>query len=164
MKKHLLLLPLLLFGSSRMYGQSIKFDQLVYLATLNNDAVASTLKQGNAFKQDYSQEINGQQIEYFKNIGQKPNSERIATGSFTKLYDGTVLRTVEYSSTDVQNIVDMIAQARKYDGLTQQFYGNDDKNNIYLYDNSFYMVSIYQSLDRKSGRVVIKQKESLGFE
>lgn len=163
MKKYLFLFPLLLLGSARMYGQSIKFDQLVYLATLNNDAVYATLKQGNAFKQDYLEDIDGQQIEFFKNIGAKPGSEKIASGSFVKLYDGTVLRTLVYTSTDVQNIINMIGQAKRY-GLDQQFRGADETDNIYLYSNNFYMVTIRLRRDQTEGVVEIKQKESLGLE
>src|SRR5580704_7928367 len=122
MRKYLFLFPLLLLGSARMYGQSIKFSELVYLATLNNEGVYTTLKQGNAFKQDYSEDVDGQQMEYFNSIGAKPASEKIATGSFVKLYNGTILRTLVYTSTDIQNIINMIGQAKRY-GLALQFRG-----------------------------------------
>ncbi|BAU52605.1 hypothetical protein [Mucilaginibacter gotjawali] len=163
MKKYLFLLPLLLLGSAKMYGQSIKFDQLVNLATLNNDAVYATLKQGNAFKQDYLEEVDGQQMEYFNSIGAKPGSEKIAAGSFVKLYNGTVLRTLEYTSTDVQNIINMAGQAKRY-GLDLLFRGVDETDNIYLYSNSLYMVNIRIRRDQTMGVVEIKQKEYLGLE
>ncbi|MDR3693050.1 hypothetical protein [Mucilaginibacter sp.] len=163
MKKYLFLFPLLLLGSARMYGQSIKFDQLIYLTTLNNDAVYATLKQGNAFKQDYLEDVDGQQMEYFNSVGAKPGSEKIATGSFVKLYNGTVLRTLVYTSTDVQNIINMIGQAKRY-GLEPVFRGVDETDNIYLYSNSFYMVNIRVRRDQTMGIVEIKQKEYIGLE
>jgi len=163
MKKYLFFFSLLLLGSARIYGQSIKFDQLVYLATLNNESVYSTLKQGNAFKQDYSENVDGQEMEYFNSKGPKPGAEKIAVGSFVKLYNGTVLRTLDYTSTDVQNIINMIGQAKRY-GLDLLFRGVDETDNIYLYASNFYMVSIRLRRDNTSGIVEIKQKESLGLE
>jgi len=163
MKRYLFILPLMLFCSLKMYGQSVKFTDLVFLTSLTNDGVYSNLVQGNAFRQDYSEDVNGQQIEYFKSIGAKPNSERIAVGKYTKLYNGTILRTLYYTSTDVQNIINMIGQAKRY-GLDLQFRGVDAANNIYLYDNSFYLVSIYLRRDQTSGMVEIKQKEYLGLD
>ncbi|WP_428329993.1 hypothetical protein [Mucilaginibacter sp.] len=163
MNKYLLFLPLLLLCSLTMYGQSVKFNDLVYFTSLSNREVYDNLKQGNMFRQDYMETVNGQELEYFKNIGAKPNTEKITVGAYTKLYDGTVLRTVNYNSTDVQNIINMISQAKRY-GLDLKFRGADDANNIYLFDNNFYHVSIYLRRDQTAGLVEIKQKEYLGLE
>jgi hypothetical protein len=163
MKKYLLFLPVMLLCSLKMYGQSIKFTDLVFLTTLTNDAVYSNLLQSNAFRQDYSENVNGLQMEYFKSIGAKPNSERIIVGRYSRLYNGTVLRTLDYTSTDPQNILNMLSQAKRY-GLELKFRGVDNSNNIYIYDNSFYQVSIYLRRDQTSGLVEIKQKEYLGFD
>ncbi len=163
MKKYLFFLPVMLLGSLSMYGQNTKFSDLVYFTSLNNRAVYDNLTQGNAFRQDYTMDVNGQEIEYFKNIGPKANTEKIVVGNYTKLYNGTVLRTVNYTSTDAQNIINMIGQAKRY-GLELKFRGADDSNNIYLYDNNFYHVSIYLRRDQTSGLVEIKQKEYLGLE
>jgi hypothetical protein len=163
MKKLLFLLPLLLLGSSRMYGQSIKFNNLIYLTGLNNDAVYNRLKEGDAFKQDYSENVNGQEMEYFENTGPKPNTERIITGAYTKLYNGVILHTLDYTSTDVQNIINLISQAKRY-GLEMQFRGEDDADNIYLFSNSFFFVSFYVRRDQTSGLVEIKQKEYLNID
>jgi len=57
----------------------------------------------------------------------------------------------------------MISQVKRY-GLNLQFRGVDVANNIYIYDNSFYLVSIYLRRDQSSGWVEIKQKEYLGIE
>ncbi|HAL83172.1 MAG TPA: hypothetical protein DCO83_13860 [Mucilaginibacter sp.] len=163
MSKHLILILLLLLCTSGMYAQSIKFSDLVYFTSLSNGEVYNNLIQGKAFRQDYTEDENGQELEYFKNIANKPNTEEIITGSFTKLYDGTKLRTIVYTSTDGQNIINMISQAKRY-GLELKFRGTDASNNIYLYDNNFYHVSIYLKLDKTSGMVEIKQKELLGLE
>jgi hypothetical protein len=161
--KYLFFLPLMLLCSLSMYGQSIKFNDLVYFTSLNNRQVYDNLIQGNAFRQDYTMDVNGQEVEYFKNIGTKPSSEKINVGIFTKLYNGTLLRTVNYTSTDPQNILNMISQVKRY-GLALKFQGEDAANSIFLYDNNFYHVSIYLRRDQSSGLVEIKQKEYLGIE
>ena len=163
MKKYLVILPLLLLCSLSMYAQSIKFGDLIYFTSLTNGEVHNNLLQANAFRQDYSMDVNGQELEYFKNINKRPNTEKIIVGSYTKLYDGTILRTVNYTSTDPQNIINMIAQAKR-NGLELKFRGVDASDNIYLFDNNFYHVSIYLKRDQSSGLVEIKQKEFLGLE
>jgi hypothetical protein len=163
MKKYLFILPTIIFCSLSAHGQSIKFNDLVYFTSLTNRQVYDNLLQGNMFRQDYTININGQEIEYFKSIGKRPHSEKINVGKFTKLFDGTVLRTVNYTSTNPQNILNMISQVKRY-GLELKFRGEDAVNNIYLYDNNFYDVSIYLSRDQTSGLVEIKQKEYLGLE
>lgn len=163
MKKYLFLLPVMLFAGINTNAQSTKFADLIYFTSLNNSEVHSNLLQGNSFRQDYSIDVNGHPIEYFKNITNKPNTEKIVVGNFTKLYNGTVLRTVNYTSTDPQHIVNMLAQAKRY-GLEMKFQGADESNNIYLFDSSFYHVSIYLRRDQTSGLVEIKQKEYLGLE
>jgi len=163
MKKYLFFLPALLFYSVNMYGQSVKFSDLMYYTNLTNGEVFNTLKQGNAFRQEYTEDVNGQEMEHFKNINRNPNSEKIVVGLYTKLYDGTLLRTVDYTSTDPQNIINMVSQAKR-NGLDLKFRGADASNTIYLFDNNFYRVSIYLRHDQTSGLVEIKQKEFLGLE
>jgi hypothetical protein len=107
--------------------------------------------------------VDGQQMQYFNSIGPKPGSEKIASGSFVKLYNGTVLRTLEYTSTEIQNVINMVGQAKRY-GLELLFRGVDETDNIYLYSNSFYMVNIRIHRDQTMGIVEIKQKEYLGLE
>ncbi len=163
MKKYVILLPILLTCVTCIYGQSVKFNDLVYYTGLTNRQVFDNLMQTNVFKQDFSETVNGQEIEHFKNVGAKPNTEIITVGKYYKLNDGTVLRTLDYVSTEPQNIINMISQAKRY-GLDLKFRGGDNTNNIYLYDNNFYQVNIYLKRDQSSGLVEIKQKEYLGIE
>lgn len=163
MKKFLFFLFVMFCCSMSMYGQSIHFGNLVYFTNLTNGEVYNNLLQGSAFRQEYTMDVNGQEVEYFRNIGRKPKTEKIMVGSYTKLYDGTVLRTVNYTSTDPQHIINMISEAKRY-GLGLKFHGADASNNIYLFDNNFYRVSIYLRRDQSSGLVEIKQKEFLGLE
>src|ERR1700740_3396918 len=158
MKKTLFFLPLLLLGCFKANAQSIRFNDLVYMTPMNNESIHATLKQGSVFKQDYTEDIDGYPMEFFKRVNAKPDQERIISGRYTKLYNGTVLRTLDYTSTDVQNILNMVSQA-KYSGMTMLFQGADDVNNIYLFINNLYQVSIYVRRDQTSGLVEIKQKE-----
>lgn len=146
-----------------MYGQSIKFNDLVYFTTLTNRQVYDNLIEGRDFRQEYTMDVNGQELEYFKNISSKPNSEKIVVGSYTKLNNGTLLHTVNYTSTNYLNIINMISQAKRY-GLDLKFRGADEANNIYLFDSGFYHVSIYLRRDQTSGLVEIKQKEYLNLD
>jgi hypothetical protein len=163
MKKHLFFLSVMLIASFSMYGQSTKFSDLIYFTSLSNGEVYNNLLQGNSFRQDYSVNVNGRELEYFKNMIGKPNTEKIMVGDYTRLYNGTVLHTVNYTSTDPQYIINMISQAKRF-GLEMKFHGADEANNIYLFDSSFYYVSIYLRRDQTSGLVEIKQKEYLGLE
>jgi hypothetical protein len=160
MKKNLLLLPLLFLCCQAIYAQSIKFEDLVYLATVDNNSVYQTLRQTNVFQQDYSQDVDGYPMEYFKKAGAKPDLERIAVGRYTKLYNGTILRTLDYTSTEVQNLLNLVSQAKRY-GMEMQFRGADDQDNIYLFSNSFFSVNFYIRRDQTSGLVEIKQKQYL---
>jgi hypothetical protein len=162
LKKYLFLLPMILLGSLTC-AQSVKFNDLVYFTKLNNQQIYNSLREGKAFRQDYIMNVNGRELAYFKNIGAKPNSEKIEVGNFNKLPDGTLLRIVSYTSTQSENIIAMINQAKRY-GLDLQFHGKDASNDIYLYDNDFYHVSIYFRRDQSSGYVEIKQKEYLGLD
>jgi hypothetical protein len=162
-KKYLFLFSVLFFCGIYSFGQSIKFNDLVYFTTLTNRQVYDNLMEGNIFKQEYMMDVNGQELEYFKNKRSKPAAEKIIIGKYTLLYDGTLLRTISYTSTDAQHIINMISAAKRY-GLELKFHGADATNNIYLFDNNFYDVSIYLRRDQKSGLVEIKQKEYLGLE
>lgn len=163
MKKTLFLLPLLILGGFIAKAQSIRFSDLVYMTPMNNQAIHANLKQGSLFRQDYTEDIDGYPMEFFKRVNAKPDQERIIAGRYTKLYNGTILRTLNYTSTDVQNIFNMISQA-KYSGMTMVFQGADDVNNIYLFSNNLYQATIYVRRDQASGMVEIKQKEALNLD
>jgi hypothetical protein len=162
-KKYIFLFSLLLFFGITAFGQSIKFNDLVYFTSLTNRQVYDNLMEGNIFRQEYTSDVNGQELEYFKNKHSKGIAEKIIAGRYTKLYDGTILRTITYTSTDAQHIINMISQAKRY-GLEMRFHGADAINNIYLLGNNFYDVSIYLRRDQTSGLVEIKQREYLGLE
>jgi len=156
MKKHLWFL-LLLFGTNS-FAQSIKFSNLAFLATLDNDDVFQNLRQTDVFKQDYAEVVDGYPMEYFKKAGAKPDFERIAVGKHVKLYNGTILRTLDYTSTDTQIILNMVTQAKDF-GMDLQFRGADEVYNIYMFTNNSFSVNIYIRRDQTSGLVEIKQKE-----
>src|ERR1700740_3126830 len=129
MKKTLLMLPLLLAGFFAG-AQSIKFGDLIYMTPMGNDAVYATLKSGSEFRQDYSEQVDGYPMEYFrKKDPAKPDEERIAAGRYTRLYNGTILRTLVYTTTNVQNALNMVSQAKYFEGMVMIFQGADETNN-----------------------------------
>lgn len=161
--KKLLLLSVLFICSVGVYAQSIRFGELVNFTALSNREVFDNLMQGNAFRQDYTTQINGQEVEYFKSIGVKANVEQINVGTFSRLNNGTMLRTVIYKSTNPQDVINMVGQIKRY-GLDLKFRGVDPSNNIYLYDSDFFHVSVFLRRDQTSGMIEIKQKEFLGLD
>ena len=163
MKKCLLLFTLTVIISASSYSQSVKFSDLVYYTNITSRQVYNTLLASNQFAEESVNVINEQPINHFTKIGKNANSEKIVAGKFIKLADGTILRTVQYTSSSARNILSMISQAKSY-GLRLRFRGADPSNNIYLYDNDFYNVSIYLRRDQSSGFVEIKQKLYLGLE
>ena len=163
MKKNLFILFFLLMIGLKMNGQSIKFYDLVYFTGLTNRQVYDILLQGNSFRQEFTTDVNGQTLIYFKNIVSKNQLEQIIIGNSTTTANGTILRSVVYTSTDPKNIIYMLSQAKTY-GLTLGFRGADADNSIYLFDNDFFHVIIHLRRDEKSGSVEIKQKELIGFE
>ena len=158
MKKYLWFLPFLLLFGTNSFAQSIKFSNLVFLATLDNDDVYQNLRQTDVFKQDYSEVVDGYPMEYFNKAGARPDFERIAVGRYIKLYNGVILRTLDYTSTDTQIILNMVSQAKDF-GMDLQFRGADELYNIYMFTNSSFSVNIYIRRDQTSGLVEIKQKE-----
>ena len=163
MKKSFLLFTSMVVFSSGIYSQSVKFSDLIYYTNITSRQVYNTLLASNLFAEESINVANGQPIDHFTKIGKNANSEKIVAGKFVKLADGTILRTVEYTSSNARNILSMISQAKSY-GLGLRFRGADPSNNIYLYDNDFYNVSIYLRRDQSSGFLEIKQKLYRGLE
>jgi len=157
MRKFLFFLPLTLIFNLKVNGQSITFNDLVYYSGMQTRQIYDTFMKGNAFRQNYTTEVDGQTLTYFKSIANKTATEQVIAGHEDKTGDAKILKSIEYTSTDPDNILNMLAQAKKY-GLVQRFRGADADNNIYLLDNDYYHVVIHLRRDQKSGTVEIFQK------
>jgi hypothetical protein len=164
MKKYLkaLLLIAIVCAGTRSYGQSISFFDLTNLTNLTDGQAHTYLSLGGVFKQDYIQEINGKKIEYFKSKSVRVAPQTISIGQNEIQANGTILRTVYYTTRDPQHIVNLIAQAKR-SKLIMKFQGQDQSNNIYKFDNEFYNITMLISTDNNRGSVEVKQKEFIGY-
>ena len=122
MKICFLLLPLIIVFNADIHAQSVKFSDLVYYCNITSRQVYNTLLATNLFAEENIYVVNGQPIDHFTKIGKNANSEKIIVGKFVKMADGTILRTIDYSSTNARNILSMISQAKGY-GLGLRFRG-----------------------------------------
>jgi hypothetical protein len=161
MKRYcLILLVLCCFSNAR--AQSISFFDLTNLTNLSDGQAHTYLTLGNVFKHQYLEEIDGKKIEHFRSKSNKVKEQSITIGENTKLSNGTILRTVTYDTRDPQHIVNLIAQARRAK-MIMKFQGQDAYNNIYKFDNEFYLITMTISTTENKGSVVVTQKEFVGY-
>ncbi|WP_374949412.1 hypothetical protein [Mucilaginibacter sp.] len=161
MKKYLILL--FLVGISGVtYAQSISFFDLTNLTNLTDGQAHTYLTLGKAFKQLYIETKNGKRIEHFRSVNPKLKQQNITIGVNNILGNGTVLRTITYTTLDPQHIINMIAQAKRAH-MTMKFQGVNHDNNIFVFDNEFYRVDMYISTTDDKGMVKINQKEFIGY-
>ncbi|MFD0793321.1 hypothetical protein ACFQZX_06800 [Mucilaginibacter litoreus] len=161
MKKYIVFLALL-FAGVNSYGQSISFFDLTNLTNLTDGQAHTYLTLGNVFKHQYIEESNGKTIEHFSSKSNKVAHQTITIGQNAILSNGTILRTVTYTTTDPQHIVNLISQARRAQ-LTMKFQGQDEQNNIYKFNNDFYDITMLISTTANKGSVEISQKEFVGY-
>jgi hypothetical protein len=160
MKRYcLILFVFCCFNNAR--GQSISFFDLTNLTNLSDGQAHTYLTLGNVFKHQYLEEVNGKKIEHFRSKSDKVKEQSIIIGENTILSNGTILRTVTYDTRDPQHIVNLIAQARQAK-LIMKFQGQDASNNIYKFDNEFYLITMLISTTENKGSVVVTQKEFAG--
>lgn len=162
MKKYLLIASLVFWGVD-LFGQSVTINDLTNISNLPNDEAHSYLVLGNGFKKEYLQDVNGNTLEYLHKIGTDKKEETVIIGVGTKLSNGSTLRTVTYKSQTTQHLFNLITQAKSA-GLKMNIQGADAVNNIYLFDNNFFHISIFVNRNNTFGSVEVKQKEFLGFD
>ncbi|TFF34334.1 hypothetical protein [Mucilaginibacter psychrotolerans] len=161
MKKYLLLVLLFCLQISAR-AQSITFNDLTNLANLSDGQAHTYLTLGRVFKHEYIEEVDGKQIEHFRSISPKESEQTIIIGVNKVLPNTAVLHTITYTSRNPQHILNLVAQARRT-RLVMQFQGADTYNNIYVFDNDFYRVSMYISTTENKGSVRIDQKEYVAY-
>lgn len=162
MKKYLAIL-IVFVCSTGAYAQSISFNELTSFTNRTNNEVFDYLSDGRVFKQEYLEDVNGQMLDRFKNIHDSQKLETIVFGKFSKTTDGSVLRTINYSSTEPQDLINLISQVKRA-GFDQLLRGVDARSNIYIFDNNFYHVVVNLSLAKNINTLEIQQKEYLGSE
>jgi hypothetical protein len=162
MKKYLFL-TLLCLGCVDVFGQSITINDLTNLTNLSNADAHNYLLLAKGFKREYTQEVDGNIVERLNKPSANKNEESVDIGENIKLSSGAILRTVTYKTSTTVHVFNLITQA-KSSGIPMRFQGADARNNIYLFDNDFFHITMYISRDNTSGFVQVKQKEYLGFD
>ncbi|TWR25019.1 hypothetical protein FPZ42_14825 [Mucilaginibacter achroorhodeus] len=160
--KKLVLAIVIIFTGMRLNAQSISFSDLTNLTNLSDGQAHTYLSLGGIFKLDYMKEENGKKIEYFRSKSAKVAPQSITIGVNEIQANGTILRTVLYTTQDPENIVNLIAQAKRAK-LIMKFQGMDRDNNIYKFDNEFYNITMLISTNNNKGSVEVKQKEFIGY-
>lgn len=161
MKRYLLVLSLFCLCVSAR-AQSITFYDLTNLTNLSDGEAHNYLTLGKVFKHQYLEQVNGKRVEHFRSANPKVREQTVTIGVNSVLSNGAVLRTITYTTRDPQHVVNLIAQARR-NRMTMKFQGLDAYNNIYVFDNDFYHVSMYISTSENKGSVKIEQKEFVGY-
>lgn len=161
MRKYLLILLLFGFGLAAN-AQSITFYDLTNLTNLSDSEAHTYLTLGKVFKHQYIEEVNGKRVEHFRSINPNVREQTVTIGVNTVLPSGGVLRTIKYTTRDPQHVVNLIAQAKR-NKMLLRFQGTDANNNIYIFDNDFYHVSMYISTTVNKGMVQVDQKEFIDY-
>jgi hypothetical protein len=161
MKRNLFTLLLLcVFAGS--YAQSLTFEDLLNLTSMNNTQAHDFLMASKGFKSAGFQMVNGENMEQYKSSGRTPDkTETILLGVNTKGFGGNMHRAVTYLTLLEQDISSFIAEAKR-STLTLIFKGSDLNKNFYRFDNSLFRANISLSFDKKSGTVEVQQKEYVG--
>ena len=157
MKKPLLII-FLFFAYQTSVAQSLTFADLINLTGQNNEQAHDFLTTGKGFKQSGGSIADGQPIEEYKSNRPVNKIETVEIGKGAHTYGGNTLRVVTYTTLNQQDIINLIAEAKK-STLTLVFTGADQNNNIYRFDNSLYRVNITLSFDKKTGTVEVQQKQ-----
>lgn len=162
MKKGIIAI-IMLCVSAGLHAQSISFFDLTNLTNLSEGQAHTYLVLGGVFKHEYQEEINGKKLEHFRSKSNKVPPQTIIIGQNEIQANGTILRTVTYTTEDPQHIVNLIAQAKR-SKLILKFQGQDQLNNIYKFDNEFYSIVMLISTSNNKGSVQVTQKEFIGYQ
>lgn len=158
MKKYLLLV-LFYLCCNPLRAQSITLLNLLNLANLNNAQAGNTLTANKVWAMQYGEELNGFVVEHYQTTAQPVKKETIIVGTGFKTATGSVLHTVSYVSPTIQDVINLVGEAKKA-GLNMFFQGSDPKDNIYIYDNFLYHVVIRLAINNSKGVIDITQKHA----
>lgn len=160
MKKYLAALCLL-FMCRAGKAQNVSFADLINLTAQNNEQAHDFLTDTKGFRQTGNSIVEGQAVQEYKSNRPATQAETIEIGKGAHTYGGNTLRVVTYTTLSQQDVINMVAQAKR-STLSLIFTGSDQQNSIYRFDNSLYRVNITLSFDKKAGTVEVQQKQFAG--
>lgn len=157
--KRFLFIAVLITASFCSRAQSVTMNDLTNLTNLDNDEAHNYLAAGKKFKLTAEQTVNGLQVQDYRDTRvNSPQIEKVTVGMGVKGADGSLLRTVTYTTNQSGFIQNLMNQA--YDAkMNITFRGNDKYKYIYIYNSFLYIVSIYVNRDQSSSVVKVQQKD-----
>src|ERR1700761_655292 len=157
MKKYLGIIVFSLFALGAR-AQNLTMSDITNLASLSNSEAHNSLTFERPFQQKYTENVDGLTIDHYQGNTPSSKAETVTIGYGGKTTAGIFLHTVTYNTTNVKYLLNLIGQAKSV-GLTKQFQGADNSNNIYLYTNFLYTVNVYIANDNSKGFITVKQNE-----
>jgi len=139
-------------------AQSLTLSDITNLASLNSSEAHNSLTFERPFQQKYTESVNGSTIDHYQGNTPASRSETITINYGPKTELGASLNTVTYNTTNIKYLRNLIAQAKSI-GLTKQFQGADNSNNIYLFSNFLYTVNVYIASDNSKGFISVRENE-----
>jgi hypothetical protein len=161
--KKLLGIAFLLFCCATVQAQTITIYDLTNISNLTDAQAHNFLVLNRLFKELYTQDIDGFNLQYYQFGKSDIKKETVIVGAGIKKDDGSLLRKVTYNTTQGAYLYKVIAQA-KQSGLNLAFQGADRYKNIYLLENFLYSVHIYINVDNSGGTVEVQQKDFEDFD
>jgi len=157
MKQFLAVIVLSIFAIS-VRAQSLTLSDITNLASLNSSEAHNSLTFERPFQQKYTESVNGSTIDHYQGNTPASRSETVIINYGPKTALGASLNTVTYNTTNIKYLRNLIAQAKSV-GLTKQFQGGDNSNNIYLFSNFLYTVNIYIANDNSKGFISVREND-----
>ncbi|WP_345101125.1 hypothetical protein [Mucilaginibacter panaciglaebae] len=157
MKKYLLTVAIYL-SCTHVFGQSINLLNIINLTSLNNEQAGSTLTANKAWALQYGEGVNGFIVEHYQTTAASQKKETLIVGQGVRTANGGILRTVSYLSPNIQDVMNLVEQA-KGQGLIQNFRGSDRNGNIYIYENILYHMVVRISHNNDKAVIDITQKQ-----
>ena len=156
-KKYLAIIVLVLTGMA-CRAQSLSLAELQSLTVMNSDQLHNYLIISKGFKGLGKTTVNGFTFERFRSNRADPaKAETISIGDDFRSMDGNYVRKVIYYTLRMQDIDSLFSEAKR-SSMTLIFKGSDVYQNIFRFDNSYFMATVSISHDRRSGTVQIDGK------
>jgi hypothetical protein len=158
MKKTYLLGILLFFVCGTGFAQSVSFEELMRMSTMDDEEVGVFLMGSKGFKWDGKVMLHGSRFARYIIYQGIPGKTETVTVKLNPDGSGTSFpRPVFYYSPKETDINAMLLQVKQAN-LGMIFKGSDQSKDIYFFKNTLFLANISLSLDKKSGTVQVFQE------
>lgn len=163
--KKLLFVAFLLCIAARVNAQTIDYYAMSDMVHLSAGQVNNLLINTGKFKVNDKQEVLGQILTSYQTMDKNKTpikGETLVIGAYNTAKNGEHLHTITYKSIYPEYIYNLIHQIEKL-GYKKTLKGTDPYQTLYIYDNTFYHVTVVLKRDGSINTLQIRQKE-LGIE